>query len=47
MIIQVISLPLVQVIFDKQQSFKVFAATEDSDYGSDQNLVLSYTYQFN
>jgi hypothetical protein len=33
--------------FDKQQSFKLFAATEDSDYGSDQNLVLGYTYQFN
>lgn len=26
--------------FDKQQSFRLFVATDDSDYDSDQNLVL-------
>ena len=32
---------------DKQQKIKLFGATQNSDYGSDQNLGIGYTYQFN
>ncbi|CAM3922608.1 MULTISPECIES: hypothetical protein [Pseudoalteromonas] len=32
---------------DKRQKLKVFGATQNSDYGSDTNLGVGYTYQFN
>lgn len=32
---------------DKQQKVKIFGAAQNSDYGSEQNLGIGYSYQFN
>jgi len=37
----------VSYMIDKRQKINLFGSVENSDYGSDQSLGLSYTYQFN